>query len=138
MKPRVKEARQKAARSMKQSPDELDTSVASLMRFAEGVLILAEDAEDRMSLGQVFFFLMASSRSLKGDPTTYSQIREEFGDKINKSLHSTYRQLLKPSRTHPKALGWLDRLEDPMDQRRKLLMLTPKGKRIAKLLLETM
>jgi hypothetical protein len=137
MKQKVKDAQEKAARSIKQSPAELEASVASLIHFANGILILAEDAADRMTMGQVYFFLMAASRDLKGDPTTFTEIRDQFGDKIGKSLHSTYRQLLKPARTYPKALGWLDRWEDPMDQRRKYLKLTPKGKRVARLLLET-
>lgn len=99
-------------------------------------MVLAEDAEDRMTMGQVFFFLMAASRDLKDDPTTFTEIKEQFGDMIGKSMHSTYRQLLKPARTYPKALGWLDRQEDPMDNRRKYLKLTPKGRDIVKKLIE--
>lgn len=102
------------------------------------MVVLAEEAPDRMTLSQGMFFLLAASADLKGKPTTYTEIKEEFGEAVNRSLHGTYRVLLKPSRPYPNALGWLDRVEDPTDNRRKLLTLTSKGRTIIQSLIRAL
>ena len=136
--PKVRQGQGKSARSLKIPKGELDKRIAALKGFSTGMLVLTEDSPDRMTMGQMFFFIIAAMRDMQGDPTTYTEIKEGFDDVVNKSLHSTYRQLLKPSRTFPKAIGWLDRWEDPVDNRRKLLTLTPKGRRVIQLLLATL
>src|SRR3546814_6911872 len=84
----------------------------------------------RMTMAQGVFFLLAASADIAGKPTTFTEIKEAQGEAINRSLHSTYRVLLTPSRTFPKGLDWLARVENPQDNREKLLKLTPKGREI--------
>jgi hypothetical protein len=112
--------------------DPLFKHVGGLADFSAALIVLAEEAPDRMTMAQGVFFLLAASADLTGKPTTFTEIREAAGETINRSLHSTYRVLLKPSRTHPKALGWLERHENPQDNRQKFLKLTPKGRKIVR------
>lgn len=109
-----------------------------LAELSKAMVVLAEEAPDRMTLSQGMFFLLAASADLEGKPTTYTEIKEEFGEAVNRSLHGTYRVLLKPSRPYPNALGWLDRVEDPTDNRRKLLTLTAKGRMIIQSLIRAL
>src|SRR3546814_14484898 len=70
------------------------------------MIALAEFAPDRMTMAQGVFFLLAASADIAGKPTTFTEIKEAQGEAINRSLHSTYRVLLTPSRTFPKGLDW--------------------------------
>jgi hypothetical protein len=65
-----------------------------------------------------------------GRKPTYSDIKEAVGDQINRSLHTTYRILLEPSRVYPNGLGWLKQVPNPMDNRVKFLVMTPKGRKV--------
>ncbi len=90
--------------------------------------MLAKMAPERMTLSQAIFFVLAGSADLAGKQPTYTDIKEEVGDQLNRSLHTTYRILLEPSRAFPKGLGWLTSELNPKDNRVKFLRLTPKGR----------
>src|SRR3546814_624538 len=110
--------------------DQLFKHVGALGDLSSTMIALAEFAPDRMTMAQGVFFLLAASADIAGKPTTFTEIKEAQGEAINRSLHSTYRVLLTPSRTFPKGLDWLARVENPQDNREKLLKLTPKGREI--------
>lgn len=117
-------------RMQREKPDPLFKRVRGLADLSSALIVLAEEAPDRMTTAQMVFFLLAASADLAGRAATFTEIREAQGEALNRSLHSTYRQLLKPSRTFPNALGWLDREENPADNREKFLKLTPKGRKV--------
>lgn len=105
-----------------------------LTDFSAAVLKLAGVAPDRMTVAQSVFFLSAGLADLRGRPVTFSEIREEVGEAISKSLHTTYKTLtdesVKRDGKRQPGLGWLRREIDPDDNRRKYLRLTSKGRAI--------
>lgn len=117
---------------------ELIGSVKDFRVFAETMLILAELAPERMTLSQAIFFVMTGTAELSGQRPTYSDIKEAVGEQLNRSLHSTYRILMEPSRNFPKGLGWLTSELNPADNRQKFLSMTPKGRSVFRALRMTM
>ena len=111
---------------------------AFLRELSTSLVTLAEEAPDRMTAAQLLFFVLAAEADLRGVPTTFTAIREGASEAVNRSMHSTYRQLLEPSRTFPKALGWLRREENPLDNREKFLRLTTKGRAVVGKLVDPM
>lgn len=118
--------------------DELKLHIGDFARFSAAMIVLGEMAPERMTLAQVIFFVMAASADLAGKNPTFSEIREALGDEINRSLHTTYRVLLEPSRNYPNGLAWLRQEPNPNDTRQKFLRLTPKGRRILNEVLKAM
>lgn len=122
-------------RAAKPAPDsatsairrELQLSVGDFACFSEAMLILAEMAPERMTMSQALFFMLTASAELAGKQPTYSDVKEAIGDQLNRSLHTTYRILLEPSRAFPKGLGWLRAETNPADNRVKFLKLTDAG-----------
>lgn len=100
------------------------------VNFSAGMIVLAEMAPDRMSLSQGIFFILTATADLAGKDPTFSDIKEAVGETVNRSLHTTYRVLLEPSRIYPQSLGWLRQEPNPMDARQKFLRLTPKGRAV--------
>lgn len=98
--------------------------------FSAAMIVLAEMAPERMTLSQGIFFVLTATADLAGKDPTFSDIKEAVGETVNRSLHTTYRILLEPSRVYPNALGWLRQEENPMDARQKFLRLTPKGRAV--------
>lgn len=96
-------------------------------RFSRGMLVLGEMAPERMTMAQGVFFILAGAYELAGKSPTYSTIKDAVGDQLNRSLHTTYRILLEPSRAFPKGLGWLTTEVNPADNREKFLKLTALG-----------
>lgn len=118
---------------MKDRPkDELHLHVADFANLSAAMIVLAEMAPDRMTMSQAIFFLVAASADLAGKRPTYSEVREALGDDINRTLHTTYRIVLEPSRVYPKGLGWMTRETNPADNREKFLRLTKKGREVMK------
>jgi hypothetical protein len=112
---------------------ELQRSLGDLIEFSTGLIALAELSPRTLTLGQMTFFLIAAGADLKGKPAVFSEIREAIGDVIGNSLHTTYKVFLdeagrRTDQASPSArLGWLTRVIDPQDNRRKFLHLTAKG-----------
>lgn len=84
----------------------------------------------RMTASQLVFFVATASADLKGHRPTYSQIRNEIGETLDRSLHSTYRVLLAKCKAYPNGLGLLRREVNPSDNREFFLRLTPKGRKL--------
>jgi hypothetical protein len=110
--------------------DRLFTSAGDLRSFSQAMTILADLAPERMTLSQAIFFVLAGTADLAGQDPTYSEIKLAVGDKINRSLNTTYRILLGPSRLYPNGLGWLRQEINPQDNREKFLRLTDEGRRV--------
>ena len=112
-------------------PPRSDVSMSVLRDFSVATVRAAELAPDRLTLGQLVFFLYAGMADLAGRPATFSEVRDAAGSRINKSMHSTYKVLLDGSRRSDRkdtpGVGWLYTETDTTDNRRKLLRLTPKG-----------
>lgn len=119
-------------------PDPLFKSVRDLGDFSAGLMVLAEMAPERLTASQLIFFLLTATADIAGRDPTYSDIREAVGDKINKSLHSTYKIFLEPSRVYPNGLGWLTAEVNPMDNRQKFLRVTKKGRAVIREVLEAL
>jgi hypothetical protein len=94
--------------------------------------IVADMAPERMTMSQAIFFILAGTADLAGRDPTYSAIKHAVGDKINRSLNTTYRILLAPSRLYPNGLGWLRQEPNPNDSREKFLRLTNSGRAVMK------
>lgn len=94
----------------------------------DAVSVLAAEAPERMSLPQLLFFLHAAEADLSGQPSTFTAIREALGSEVGRSVNTTYKVLIEPTKSNPNALGWLMRQTDPSDERMKYLLLTPKGR----------
>lgn len=113
-------------------------SMHNLRAFSTALIRAAELAPDRMSLGQLAFFLYAGMGDLADHPLTFTDIKNVAGDRINKSLHTTYKVLLDGSRRSDRAdtpgVGWLYTETDSTDNRRKFLRLTRKGAEIMALI----
>lgn len=129
----------KRGRPKKMTPedrDELFKSASALGDLSSAMIVLAENAPDRMSLSQGIFFVITAGAILGGKMPTYSSVKEVVGDQVNRSLHNTYRVLLEPSRLYPQGLGWLKQVPNPNDAREKFLTLTPEGRRVVREVLE--
>lgn len=118
----------------KQTTKPYSGSMHNLRAFSTALMRAAELAPDRMSLGQLAFFLYAGMGDLADHPLTFTEIKQIAGERINKSLHTTYKVLLDGSRRSDRAdtpgVGWLYTETDSTDNRRKLLRLTRKGAEI--------
>jgi hypothetical protein len=125
-----------AAPTTSTKPDPLFKSVRDLRNFSAGMMVLGELAPERLTMSQAIFFLLTGTADVAGKDPTYSNIKEAVGDKINKSLHTTYRIFLEPSRVYPNGLGWLTQEPDPNDNRVKFLRLTKKGRAVMREVLE--
>lgn len=104
-----------------------------LRSFSAGLLVLTELCSERMSMGQVTFFLFAGLADLAGRPATFTELRDLIGPSMSKSLHTTYKVFLGHKEREQRrqvALGWLMRELDPSDNRRKYLRLTKQGREI--------
>jgi hypothetical protein len=118
--------------------DPLTTSVSAFADFSAGLMVIAELAPERLTCSQVIFFLLTGTADIAGRDPTYTDIKEAVGDKINKSLNTTYRIFLEPSRLYPNGLGWLKQEPNPDDNRVKFLRLTKKGKDVMRQTLEAL
>ena len=95
------------------------------------LLYLSDVATDRLSLTQAAFFMLAATADAAGKPATRSAIMATYQEQFRGSIRNSYRQLLKPSRVYPGALGWLMAEENPDDSRENFLRLTKLGKLVA-------
>jgi hypothetical protein len=101
-------------------------------------MVLAEMAPERLTASQLIFFLLTATADIAGKDPTYSTIKEAVGDKINKSLHSTYKIFLPKGRVYPNGLGWLEQEASEADSRVKYLRITKKGREVMREVLDAM
>lgn len=102
--------------------------VGELGDFSSVLTTLTILLPERTTLSQATFFIVAAAADIAGKQPTFTEIKEALGPAINRSLHSTYRALLVPSKSVPYGAGLLERRENPNDNRQKILSLTPKGR----------
>lgn len=111
-----------------------DRRALELRNFSTALIAAADLAPDRMTLSQLTFFLFAAMADIRGTPATFSDIRDAAGPRVRKSMHTTYKILLdgnrRSDRVDTPGVDWLRREEDPLDNRRKFLRLTPKGRNV--------
>lgn len=104
--------------------------------YTVALIRLAEFSPERTTLAQMTFFLLAAKADLLGKPATFTEIKEQAGPVINRSLHTTYQVFLdKPLKRYDydskrTGLAWLTREENPNDNRQKFLRLTPSGQKV--------
>lgn len=114
--------------------DKLALRVGDLSAWADGVTRLAEMSPERTTMPQMAFFLAAACGDLAGRPTTLTDIKDDVGSIICRSVHSTYALFLdRPRKCRRRGepqegLGWLTQETDPLDNRRKFLRLTEAGR----------
>lgn len=130
--------------NMKKGGAGLPLQLGGLRNFSAALIELAEQAPERTTAAQMVFFLLAGLADEADKPATFTEVRDAAGPAINRSLHTTYKVFLdRPQRRSDtdatrQGLGWLTREEDPEDNRRKYLRLTPKGRRVMKGLVATL
>lgn len=106
-------------------------SVGELANLSAFLLYLAEAGNDRLTINQAAFFMLAAASDLRGVPLTLTEIMEKGEGVLTKSLKTTYKVLLPPTHGYQtSSVGWLDREPDPDDERRKYLRLTDKGRQV--------
>lgn len=112
----------------------LSAFVRPLSAFSASMLYLAKAGNDRLTINQAAFFLLAAAADARGVPMTLTEIMEGASDILNKSVANTYKVLLEPGNKDYRgiALGWLRREADPDDERKKYLRLTRKGADVAR------
>lgn len=117
--------------------DELFQSVKSLAGLSASMLYLAEAGNDRLTINQVAFFLIAAAADIRGRALSLTEIMDATEGVINRSVANTYKVLLEPVTRDYKntGLGWLERQPDPDDERRNYLVLTKKGRAVVKAML---
>lgn len=118
--------------------DPLKKRVGDLANSSAAMMVIAEMAPDRMTLSQAIFFVTAAAAIIAGKQPTYSDIQEAIGDEVNRSLHTTYRVFLEPSRVYPRALNWISRETNPADNRQKIFSLTPRGRAVVEEMLRAL
>lgn len=129
---------------MKKTGGGLPTPVADLRTFSAGLIELAEQAPERTTAAQMAFFLLAGMADAVGKPATFTEIKDAVGPAINRSLHTTYKVFLDRIQRRSdtdvtrQGLGWLTREEDPEDNRKKYLRLTPTGRAVLRSLTTTL
>lgn len=97
------------------------------------MLYLAEAGNDRLTINQAAFFLIAAAADARGAPMTLTEIMDGADGILNPSLQNTYKVLLEPRKGYKKiGLGWLDREVDEDDERRRYLRVTDKGWAVVK------
>lgn len=94
------------------------------------LMFLGEAGSDRLTISQGAFFMLAAAADARGAPSTRSELLRASGAEFRPSLRNSYRQLLKPSRMYPNALGWLEAKRNPDDDREQFLCLTAEGKAV--------
>lgn len=115
---------------IKQRSDGLFKQIGALGEFSETLTLLTALLPERITLSQATFFLMTASADIAGKQPTFTEIKDVLGPAVNRSLHSTYRSLLTPSKAVPHGAGLLERFENPDDNRQKILKLTKKGREL--------
>lgn len=103
--------------------EELATSSALL-------IFLSSVASDKLTLPQAAFFVAAATADAAGKAATRTELLDGALGGSRGSIRNSYRQLLEESRAYPNALGWLTVETNPMDDREKLLKLTPEGRKV--------
>lgn len=103
--------------------EELATSSALL-------IFLSSVASERLTLPQAAFFLAAATADAAGRAATRTELLDGALGGTRGSIRNSYRQLMEESRAYPNALGWLTVETNPMDDREKLLKLTPEGRKV--------
>lgn len=107
----------------------LHLSVHELAGLSAFLLYLAEAGNDRLTINQAAFFLIAAAADARGVPLTMGEIMERGEGVLTKSLKTTYKVLLEPTPHYKNiGLGWLTRETDADDERRKYLRLTDLGR----------
>lgn len=89
---------------MAAKPAKLQQSARAIRDLSAAMIALSEIAPHRMTLSQAIFFLAASAEIVSGRQPTYTEIKRAIGEDVNRSLKTTYRVLLGPSRLYPNAL----------------------------------
>lgn len=110
------------------SASSLVKSVAEITKLARLLSVAARIGNDRLTVGQLTFFLLAAEGDARGNPLTLTQVMGAGDSILNPSISNTYKVLLAPTKTHPTGLGWLARHIDPDDERRKFLTVTDLGR----------
>lgn len=118
--------------------DGLSTHVAVLADFSSALITLTTLLPERITLSQAAFFLLTASADISGQRPTFTEIKDVLGPAVGRSLHSTYRSLLVPSKAVPYGAGLLDRTENFDDNRQKILKLTPKGRELMREVIEAL
>lgn len=119
----------------------LRSGANQLSGLSAALLKMAELGPDRLSISQGALFLFVGLADLSGKPATFSDLREDLGPALLKSLHTTYRVFLTDDEREPDrstSLGWIYRQTDPADNRRKYLRLTPRGCEVLQAVLSAM
>lgn len=115
-----------------QKNNALFKSVNELAGLSAFLLYLADAGNDRLTINQAAFFLIAAASDARGVPLTMGEIMERGEGVLTQSLKTTYKVLLEPTPHYKNiGLGWLTREPDPDDERRKYLRLTPLGYDVA-------
>lgn len=125
---------------MKKTSPQLWKHVGELASSSAFLLYLSDVGSDRMTLTQAAFFMLAAAADASGRPATRTQLLETYTDSLRGSIRNSYRQLLEPTRSYPRSLGWLCTEANPDDDREQFLRLTDKGQSVilgALLTLET-
>ncbi len=108
----------------------LRAQAGALTTFSNAMMHLAADLPDRVTLGQMVFFLAAARADMEEEGATFGNIQADAGP-IGKSIRSSYKLFLesRPQRGEMvEGLGWLALESDPSDRRHKVFRLTPKGR----------
>lgn len=104
---------------------------AKLLRFSAAMTVIGARSPHRMSISQCIFFVTSAKAILAGERPTYTFIKEQIGEDVQRALNSTYRILCEPSERYPNALNWLKRSPSRLDAREKIFDLTDEGRKVA-------
>ncbi|VWX46635.1 conserved hypothetical protein [Novosphingobium sp. 9U] len=108
----------------------LRTRLHDFAALARAMLPNAADAPDRVTLGQVGFFLAVAQADLEGAPATFADFEAKAPNLGTKSLRQSCKLFLAERRSSEMGLGWLLTERSLKGNGRRQFRLTPRGREI--------
>ena len=110
---------------MRRGLDDLN-NISALTAWTHALAYVTRETPVRLSVAQLAIFALAALGDRKGQPVTFSQLRETLGGSPGGAVHTTYSIFFEEHKGE-RHLGWLRQERCYEDQRVKWLRLTPKG-----------
>jgi hypothetical protein len=110
------------------SRDAAPFNAHQLLNWSRGLFILASHTPARLSLPQAAIFLLAATCDSAGQAMSITRLRETLEPLAGHGIKNSYQIFLELGDGSLGRLGWLRRVQNPLDAREKFLKLTPKGK----------
>lgn len=120
------------------------SAVRDLEHVSLALRLIAAELPQRTTLRQALAFVTVAMMDAAGQSVTLSELNEDLGDDrtgnpmLGTAFDRVFDTFLEPTKRIPTGLGWCFKEVDEDDLRKKYLRLTPKGRDVAKRLIEAL